>query len=92
MYLNFKCIVRSAGIDPLNEISLIHFIFPFSEFRSHSAAFVLALIITIALIVTRNDDENVDGSSVQDPNNPGRSFNANEFQLLMKTFDGPIDG
>lgn len=53
---------------------------------------VLALIITIALVVTRNHDEDVDESSVQEPENIGRRLNANEFQMLMKTFDGPIDG
>lgn len=54
--------------------------------------FVLALIITIALVVTRNADEDIDEPSLPDPENRGRMFNANEFQILMKTFDGPIDG
>lgn len=68
------------------------FYLPFSEFGLHSAVFVLALIITIALVVTRSDDEDVDGISVQDSENRGRTINANEFQILMNTFDGPIDG
>lgn len=55
------------------------------------AVFLLALIITIAVVVTRDsdDDEAADEST---NNRPARVINPNEFFTLMATFDGPISG
>lgn len=58
----------------------------------YRAAFILALVITIAVVVTRdNDDDSTDEQSRSD-NNPGRIINRNEFSTLMQSFDGPIFG
>lgn len=52
--------------------------------------FILALVITIAVVVTGNsEDDQTDESS---NNNPGRFINTNEFFTLMGTFNGPIAG
>lgn len=53
--------------------------------------FILALVITIALVVTRNNDEELNEID-QSFENQGKPLDATEFLTLMKAFDGPING
>lgn len=55
------------------------------------AVFVLALIITIAVVITRDNDDG-DPADESTNNRPARFINPNEFFTLMETFDGPING
>lgn len=52
--------------------------------------FILALVITIAVVVTRNSDDDQDEEAMN--TSPGRPLNRNDFLALMLTFDGPING
>lgn len=56
----------------------------------HRAVFILALVITIAVVVTRSDDDQDDQNAIND--NPARPINSNEFYTLMQAFGGPING
>lgn len=53
--------------------------------------FLLALIITIAVVITRDSDDD-DAADESTNNRPARVINPNEFFTLMETFDGPING
>lgn len=71
----------------LSLLCVLYFIY----FFACRAAFILALVITIAVVVTRDsDDDSNDEQSRTD--NPGRIVNRNEFSTLMQSFDGPISG
>lgn len=63
---------------------------PFCAFH-HRAVFLLALIITIAVVITRDSDDD-DAPDESRNNRPARVINPNEFFTLMATFDGQIDG
>lgn len=53
--------------------------------------FILALVITIAVVVTRSseDDQNEETST---NNNPARFIDSADFVALMQNFDGTVAG
>lgn len=54
-----------------------------------SAVFILALVITIALLISRSGDADEEDSS---NDSPGRVLNSTEFLILMQSNPFPIDG
>lgn len=62
----------------------------FCIWSSFLAVFILALVITIAVVVTRNNED--DETDENSTNNPARIINTNDFFTLMETFNGPIPG
>lgn len=53
--------------------------------------FILALVITIAVVVTRNSEDDTSDENMGNTN-PARAVNTDEFFTLMQSFDGPIAG
>lgn len=78
---NFCCVFNS----------FFFFLVYLTLFRGYRAVFILAVVITIALVVTQNNDEEVDETS-ETSENRGRVLDRTEFFTLMKAFDGPING
>lgn len=64
-----------------------NYLFSCSFYR---AVFILALVITIAVVVTRNSDDDSDENMRNE--NPARAVRTDEFITLMQSFDGPITG
>lgn len=59
--------------------------------KTHSVVFVLALVITIAVLIA-NSDSDIDKLKGNSSESPARSLNSTEFLILMKSFDLPIEG
>lgn len=57
---------------------------------SYRAVIILAIVITIAVLVTRNNDDDPNENSLN--TNPAKFMNSSEFLMLMETFNGPIPG
>lgn len=88
IHKNFTIYLNIKG----ERISLCFSSFIFNKFLiENRAVFLLALIITIAVMVTRDNDDD-DSPNESTNNRPARLINPNEFFQLMQTFDGPING
>lgn len=57
---------------------------------SYRAVIILAIVITIAVLVTRNSDDDQIDESIN--TNPAKFMNSTDFLTLMVSFNGPIPG
>lgn len=64
---------------------------PKKNIQNYSIVFVLALVITIAVLIA-NSDSDIDKLKGNSSESPARSLNSTEFLILMKSFNLPIEG
>lgn len=61
-----------------------------ADIHAYSAVFILALVITVALLISRSGD--VDELEDSPNDSPGRVLNSTDFLILMQSNPFPIEG